>query len=804
MKLFKKFLPHLVALFVFSLAALAYFSPVLSGEKLFQSDIQQFIGMAKEINDFRADNQEEPFWTNSSFVGMPTYQLSSYYPFDIIKAIDGFLRFLPRPADYLFLYFLGFFIFLRSLKVEHKLAVLGSLAFGFSTYLIIILGVGHNAKAHAIAYMPMVFGGLIYLKNKSSIKGLIITTLGMALEINASHLQMTYYLLLMVLVFGLVWLVETIKSKEWKSFASSLTTMFIGVGLASGMNATSLLATQEYADFSTRGKSSLSINPDGSAKEQTGGLSYEYITEYSYGILESMDLMYSRFMGGGNSEPLGLDSESYQFLRPKIGVSSARGFVANAPTYWGSQPIVAAPAYVGGSLMFLFLIGALLVRGGTKKWLVASAILSLLLSFGKNLPILTNAFIDYVPLYNKFRAVSSIQVLLEIAVPALAVLGLKDFFSSEVGKEDKLKALKLGFGIMGGLSLLIYLFGSSIFAFSGANDAYFDSMIPGFSSALILDRQSMMRSDALQTLILVLIIASALWLYLQGKLKYLYVILILGVCWTYDLVSVDRRYVNEEDFKSAVQVDKPFNQTAADLEILKDDSYYRVANLSRNMLNDGSTSYFHHSIGGYHAAKPGRFQDLYDFYLSKNHMEVYNLLNTKYFILPQNDTQVVQLNPNANGNAWFIEKLANHVSADELILALGDTNTKEVALYENSDFSDREFTELSFEIDSTASIEMTSYSLNRLEYSSRNENSGFAVFSEAFYQPGWFAYIDDVPVEHYRVDYLLRGMDIPEGNHKIVFVFEPKVVQQGTLIIQVSLGLFIILIATVVYRKFRS
>lgn len=799
-----KFLKHLIPLAVFVLAALLYFSPVLKGEKLFQSDIQQFIGMAKEVNDFRAEQGEEPYWTNSSFVGMPTFQLSAYYPNDILKSIDGLLRFLPRPADYLFLYFLSFFLFLRALKVEHKLAILGSLAFGFSTYLIIILGVGHNAKAHAIAYMPAVLAGIIYLKDKQYLRGFLLTTLAMGLEINASHPQMTYYLLFTVLIFGLVWLIQTIKSKEWKSFYEPLIAMVVAVVLAVGMNANGLMATKEYADFSTRSASELTINPDGTAKQSTGGLSYDYITEYSYGWLESFDLIYSRFMGGGNSEPLGTDSASYEFLSSKIGGANARNFVANAPTYWGGQPIVAAPAYIGGSIFFLFLIGAFLIKGPLKNWLLASAIFSLLLSFGKNFAPLTEFFIDYIPFYDKFRAVSSIQVILELCIPTLAILGLKAFFSKDYSKEKKLDVLKKSLGILGGFSVLMAVLGPGLFNFVGGNDDYYNSMIPGFSDALMLDRKAMFRADAWKTVIYVLIIATTLYFYLKSKLSYLYTILIIGATWTYDLVSVDRRYVNDDDFVLARKVDKPFVRSEIDAQILADESYYRVANLSRNLLKDGATSYYHHSLGGYHAAKPKRFQDLYDFYLVRNHMEIYNLLNTKYFIIPGEAGEQVQMNPNANGNVWFVDKLVLLPSADDVITTLGEVNTKQIAVVQDSDFQPREIELIAFEQDSIAQIELTSYGLNKLVYQSKRSSPGFAVFSEAYYAPGWKVELDGKEVPHFRVDYMLRGMDIPAGGHEIVFRFEPPVIQQASFVVLISAGLFLVIFLAMIYRKFRS
>lgn len=458
----KKAVPYLIAIATFILISVAYFSPILEGKKIFQNDIKHFTGMAKEINDFRIENDAEPYWTNAAFGGMPTYNLSVLYPNDYVKKIDQFLRFLPRPADYLFLYFLGFFILLLVLKVEVKLAILGALAFGFSTYFIIILGVGHNSKAHAIAYMPMVLAGILLVLQRNYLWGFLLTAVTMSLEINASHPQMTYYLFFAVLILGIFYLIEAFKEKQLPSFFKSIAILIVAVVLAIGTNATSLLATKEYVAHSTRGKSELTINPDGSPKEASNGLSKEYITDYSYGILETFNLFIPRFMGGGNYENVGMDSHIYNFLKDKTEPRQAKEFSEFAPMYWGKQPGVEAPAYIGAVLVFLFVLGIFFVKGNLKKWLVGVVIFSILLSWGKNLNFLTDFFIDYVPMYNKFRAVSSIQVIAELAVPLLGILGLNEFFKNTNTAEIKLNALKNTFYITGSIALIFMLFGTPL------------------------------------------------------------------------------------------------------------------------------------------------------------------------------------------------------------------------------------------------------------------------------------------------------------------------------------------------------
>lgn len=789
-----RFIPYITAIITFIFIAVIYFSPVLEGKKIFQNDIKHFTGMAKEVNDFREENNAEPYWTNAAFSGMPTYNLSALYPNNYIKKIDKILRFLPRPADYLFLYFLNFFILLLVLKVDVKLAILGALAFGFSTYYIIILGVGHNAKAHAIAYMPLVLAGILMVLQHKYLWGFVLTAIAMALEINASHPQMTYYLLFSVLILGLVYIVEAIKDKQLPSFLISIGVLVVAVVLAVGINATSLLATQEYASHSTRGQSELTIDSDGTEKEATNGLSREYITTYSYGVPETFNLFIPRFMGGGNYENIGIDSNIYQFLKDKTAPKQAKQFVEFAPMYWGKQPIVEAPAYIGAIMIFLFVLGIFLVKGKLKKWLVAVVVFSILLSWGKNLNFLTNFFIDYVPLYNKFRAVSSIQVIAELVVPILGVLALHEFLSTKTAPEFKLNALKKTIYITGGLALVFVLFGSNLFAFESFRDGnYAEMMNGGLLEAIIADRKAIFFEDSLRTLILVVIVAGTLWLFLKEKLKKNVATLIVAGLILFDLVNVDRRYVNKDDFLSAKKIDKPFVASEIDKEILKDKSYYRVANYIGDLMNDGGTSYFHKSVGGYHAAKLGRYQDLYDYQISKNNMEVLNMLNTKYVMfMDGNQQETVQQNPDANGNAWFVNDIKIVDDANKEIAALDSLKTKTEAVIDGRSIISEDFTNY-YPIDSVATIELTSYKTNALEYKTYSKDYQFAVFSEIYYENGWNAYIDGELYPHYRVNYVLRGMEIPKGSHVVNFKFEPTVIQKGNTISLISYALLLII-----------
>ena len=681
MKNFNKVIPYIIAIAVFALASIIYFHPVLKGQKLNQSDITQFRGMVKDINDFRADKNTEPYWTGASFSGMPAYQVSAYYPNDFVRVLDKTLRFLPRPADYTFLYFLSFFVLMMALKINWRLAILGSLAFGFSTYLIIIFGAGHNAKAHAIAYMPLVLAGVLWVFQKRYILGFLVTGVAMALEIYTNHPQMTYYLGFCLLILGIVELVNAVKEKILPVFIKQSIVIIAAVLLGIGANSSRLMAMKEYGDYSTRGKSELTINPDGTKKEASKGLDKAYITEYSYAKLETFNLFIPRFMGGGTVEKLGDDSNFYKTIQKKAGRKVADDYSSQVLTYWGDQTIVEAPAYIGAVIFFLFFLGIFLVKGRLKQWLVAATVFSILMSWGRNFDFLTNFFIDYIPLYNKFRAVSSIQVIAELCVPILAILGLKEFFSSTISSGEKQEGLKKAVYVFGGLVIVGFLLAHGFSTFEGLRDSQYDQL-PGLIDSVIADRKSMLLMDSLRSLVLMLLSGGVLWMLLKDKLKQSVTIITLVIFVLFDLISVDKKYVNEDDFKSARKIEKPFTASSADKLILKDKAHFRVGNFTVNPMNDGSTSYFHNSIGGYHAAKLGRYQELFDFQIAKNNMQVLNMLNTKYFIVGNDKGEKqAQLNPDANGNAWFVDNVKVVNSANEEIRALDSLNTKRGSCY---------------------------------------------------------------------------------------------------------------------------
>ena len=798
MKKLNTFYPHLLAIIGFVLVSLIYFYPVLQRKQIFQSDIAQYTGMAKEQIDFRTATDTEPYWTNSAFGGMPTYQLGAKYPHDYIGALDDTLRFLPRPADYLLLYFLGFYGLLLVLKIDPLKAFFGAIAFGFSTYLIIILGVGHNSKAHAIGYMPLVIAGFIMVFQKKYVWGGLLTLFATALEINANHFQMTYYLLIFLLVLVGYFAFQFIKEKDFKGLGIAFGVLAIAGIFAIGANATNLLATTEYTKFSTRGKSELTFNSNGSKATENSALSRDYITEYSYGIAESFNLVAPRLFGGSNNETLGTDSSMYQFMISQgVPDSQAQDYVKGMPTYWGDQPIVAAPAYIGAVVFFLAFLALFIENRKIKYVFFGGAMFALVLSWGKNFPVLTNFFIDYIPLYDKFRAVSSIQVLLELCFPVLAIMGLQSFFQLDQNQQKKGLLYSTLFGL--GVLLILFLV-KGTFNFSASSDDYFiKNYGPAFVDALKSDRKTMYSADLLRSAFFILLVAGSLWLFIKNKLAQQTTIVVIGLVMIFDLFVVDKKYVSEKDFVSKREIEVPFQATPVDTQILQDSSNYRVFEINGN-LSSARASFFHKSIGGYHAAKPRRMQQLFDYQIAKNNLEPLNFLNVKYLIQTDKEGKEFPIaNPDANGNAWFVSQVKLVSTADEEMKALDQLDSKNVAVINSKEFA---INKSAFAKDSSAVITLDSYQPNHLKYTSINANEGLAVFSEMYYKNGWNAYIDGNKVEHLQANYVLRALLIPAGKHTVEFKFEPQVVQTGSTITLVSsIGILLLLIGGIYFER---
>ena len=781
---------HLTVIIFFIITAVLFFSPVLKGKKILQNDIVQYSGMSKELKDYRSNYEKETYWVNNAFSGMPTYQLGAKYPHNYIKKLDLLIRFLPRPADYLFLYFIGFYFLMLSLKIEYRLAVLGALSFGFSTYLIIIIGAGHNAKAHAISYMPFVLGSIIYVVRKKYIIGFILTAIFLGLQLTANHFQMTYYLMFIVIVMAIWFVVKCLKENDRVHLIKTIVVLFTSLVFSLLMNSSNILTTMEYSKESTRGNSSsLTINSDGSPKENfSKGLDREYITQWSYGVFESLNLFIPKIVGGGSSEKLDSNSSFYQLLR-KSGYSplESNQIVKNSPTYWGNQPFVEAPAYVGIAVFFLFVFSVFLYRGNHRSWLLASIILSLLLSFGKNFSFLTDLFINYFPVYDKFRAVSSIQVILELCIPVMAILGLSSLFSDKIVTKSKIRALNITGMIFLLILIVLYLI-KGFLPFSGISDQYMDETIV---KALIEDRKEIYVSQLLKSFIFISIIFSLIFLFIKEKLKKNYFIVSLAIIISTDLILFSKNYVNDENFVDAVNVENPYNLDEVYKSIIDDKSDYRVLDLTENSTKP---NYFFNSINGYHAAKLGRYNDVMDFYLNKNHLNTLSMLNTKYIIFNQEGEKQIFKNEFSSGSAWFVKENINVFDDDQEIKSLDTLNYKEISVSQS--FESKKY------YNNTSSIVVAEKKSDYIRYDVSSDDTGLIIFSEIFYPKGWKAYINDQEVTTERFNYILRGLEVPKGKHRLEFVFDPTIVKLSSNISLFStLGFVFIILVMILKRK---
>ena len=787
----RKSLIHLYTAIGFIAISLIFYSPLLDGKKLFQSDINQYEGMSREIQENRDNFSKEIYWIDNAFGGMPTFQLGAKYAYDILFPFHLLFRFIPRPAHTLFLYLLTMYILLMVLKIPWRIAVLGSIAFAFSTYLLIILQVGHNTKALAISYIPLVVAGLVLLRQNKILPGFLVSLIAISLQIRANHYQMTYYMLILLGVYFIVYLVDSYRKKDLKQYLKYIGFFALAGILSLGLNAPNILSTYDYSKYSTRSQSELTLNPDGTEKERTSGLDYDYITQYSYGVFESLNLVAPRIQGGASSEDLGEKSNLYNFLIDNnVPKPQADSFIKSVPTYWGNQPILEAPAYIGASVVFLFILALFVVKGPFKWWLLISFILSLLLSWGKNFPLLTNLFIDYFPFYNKFRAVSSIQIILEFAVPLLSVIGLHKFLA-----DTNLKNIKRSFAVYA-TPLLIILLTSSSLSFSGLYDDYYSN---GYGqeifNQILEERRNIFNQDVLRALIIGLVVFLTLrFSKLIGRnFTFITVFVIILI----DLFTINNRYIDKDLF-----LDKSTNTyqlSEIDNEILNDSLEYRVFNLS-NGISNASTSYFHNSINGYHAAKLRRFQEYYDYLSFHDNQKLFNSLNVKYLIgKDENNQDQLYQNPDAYGNAWGIDSIILVDSPDELLNKLKDTDLRRVGVVLNKSIP----TDISLKYNSSdlIKIEKIKNSSSHLTYKFESLSDQLIVFSEIYYPSGWEVYLDGLESNYFDINYLLRGMLIPKGEHTVEFYFSPKIVKTGINIRIITIIITFSLIAFLIYKE---
>lgn len=804
-------LPHLIAVVVFVVISFAYFYPVLEGKVLKANDSTVSQINSKEIQDYRAKYGKEPLWTNSIFSGMPAYLISTKYPGNLFKYADAFIRIFRMPVSVLFLSMLGFYILLLVFGLNPWLAITGSLAYGFSSFFFQVLAAGHNTQAIALAYMTPMIAGIYYAYKRDAIKGALLTAFFLALEIQANHPQITYYALLCLLVFGIVEFVYSVRNRSVLKFIRASAILIIPFVIAVGINFASLYTTYQYGKYSIRGKSDLVSNN----KNNTSGLDKDYITFWSYGVDETFNLLIPNYKGG-SSRPFDRNSETAKVLIQ----NNNADVLKQTQQYWGTQPGTDGPHYVGAIILFLFVLGLVLVKGPEKWWLLSATLLSLMLAWGKNFMFLSDIFIDYFPGYNKFRAVTMILVIAEFCIPLLGFLALRDIYNGSLARKEIIKGLKLATGITGGFILLVLV----IPGIAGSFISSYEGGLPGWlRTALIDDRKTLLKNDAFRSLVFVLLASGVLFAFQYDKIKKGQSILILTLLVILDLWTVDKRYLDADRFEIQSTYQKAFKPTVADSYILKDKSVFRVLNIYVSTFNDNSpTSYFFHSIGGYHGAKLQRYQELIDSSLINdlNHIRTVgtraktltefqsafdstyalNMLNAKYVIYNP-DAPPVE-NPRALGNAWFAVKPLMVNNANEELAAINHNDPSKVAVISNT-FSDQ-IKEPDYPVTNNDSIELISYKPDEVVYKYNASGERLAVFSEIYYPEGWKCYIDGKETRYFRTDFVLRGMVVPAGDHEIKFDFRPSSYIVGNKISLASSILLILMLAGYFVTKFIS
>lgn len=795
--IYKKFIPHLAALGIFLFLTAVYLKPVVfEGKRLSQHDVQMWQGMSKEILDWHDKTGHYPLWTNSMFSGMPAYQISMPTKGNLIEHVNNILWLgLPTPANVVFMLFVGFYLLLITLKFDWRLAMAGSFAYAFCTYNFIIIQAGHNSKIHAIALMPFVLAGILMTLRGNLFKGGVLTAIALSLEVFANHVQIAYYLAIGVLVLMISEAIFALKEKRFVQYIKAAVVIIFAAALAILPNTTVLWATYEYGKYSTRGASELS------EKKESTGLDKDYALGWSYGIGETMTLLIPNFNGGPSSSELSKKSALYKAMEDNGAGSQALQFIRNAPTYWGDQPSTSGPTYAGAIVIFFFVLGLFIVEGKNKWWLLGATLISIMLAWGRNFEAFSDLFFFYFPGYNMFRTVSMMLTLASLTMPLLAMLAIKKIIDAKDPWVYKKQILN-SFYIVGGLCTLFVLVPGIAGNFSSLADENFKKY-DWLINALREDRASMLRIDALRSLFFVAVAFGLLWFYLKGKLKQHVFFIALAAAFLVDGWIVNKRYLNDDYFVSQSKAKVPFEPSAADQEILRDTSYYRVMNTAVSTFNDASTSYFHKSIGGYHGAKLKRYQELIEMQISKGNMKMLDMLNMKYVIQQNKEGQVYAVpNPEALGNAWFVNGYRFVPNADSEMSALTGLNPRTTAIIDQR-FSEK-LKGFKINVDSSASIKLTSYAPDKLSYHSVSNSDQLAVFSDIYYPKGWNATIDGKPAEYVRANYVLRAMKIPSGSHEIIFEFSPTVYNDGERISFAGSALLLILGAVAVFISLRK
>ena len=839
----KKAIPHIIAIVSFLIITFAYLSPVFSGKDIFGGDTQSYVGMAHEANTYNATHDEQTLWTGSMFSGMPTYQICMKDDSSIISILDDTLRLLPGPVYKVFLYLVGFYILLIAFGLSPYLAIAGSIAFSFGSYNLIILVAGHNTKAIAIAYMaPIIASIYLGFKKEKPYLGATLLALFLGLGIYANHIQIIYYTLFIAIILGISEIVFAIKEKTIKKFLISFGFLCLGAVLAIGLNATRLLTTAEYSKYTMRGDSNgLTLIESGNKH----GLDIDYITAWSYGIDETITLLIPDFKGGSSATYLDADSHTAQKMGQLTGfrdtgkdLSStdkerlARTnnpknlaelmYIQPMPTYWGTQPFTSGPVYAGAIVCFLFIVGCIIVPNRQRYWLIAATILGVLLSWGHNFMPFTEFFVNYVPLYDKFRTVSMTLTISCLCMAILAFLAIKELMDENVDTKKKLKSLYIGAGITGGLCLIFALIPSLAGDFSASSDNSYGSTYSFLTQTLPLDRMEMLQADALRSLIFIALALALLFFYVKGKVKTIVASIALIVLCAADMIPVAHRYLNERSFVKKEVTNKPFSASDADKYILADKTEdFRVLNLTVDIFNSSAPSYFHKNVGGYSAVKLRRYQELIEVHLSKEirnftyslktistlaeaeeafkQTPVLNMLNTKYVIYAPQAMPIV--NPYKMGNAWLVDNVNLVNSADEEMLSLGLDSLANTVIVDKSTENapaDKKYNS------ANGKIELINYEPNVMTYKFSSAEDQLAVFSEIYYPDGWNAYINGEKATYFRANYLLRAMNLKAGDYTIEFRFEPKSYDIGKILSIICSILLTTALSSIIFVTFKK
>jgi hypothetical protein len=845
---FGRLRPHLLFVLGFFVLASLYFIPAFQGKELPMQDIRQSYASTIELREFKKQTGEFPLWTNALFSGMPAYMIAFDYPYTFVgRSVDFVLNLIPRPVNLLFVTMLSMYLLLLVIartkpdedgnaSARRWLAATGAVAYAFGTYLLLAVEAGHVSKVWAMAYAPGVLAGVILALRGRYLIGAAITAFFACMELNANHLQITYYLFLTIGIYVLMEAIALIRAGKTKQLGMGLAVLALAGGLGTASFSKRLLVLNQYQKETIRGRSELTGKTTAQANRSTAdttvaqtaptatsqdGLDKDYAFNWSYGKAEALNLLVPNLFGGGSGGGLDTDSEMYKALLGKgVDPAAALQFVQlGAPTYWGDQPGVGGPSYAGAVLLFLFVLGLTLSQNRIRWFLLAGALLMLAIAMGKNLLLINGPLFDYLPLFNKFRAVTMTMGLVPFFLAGGAVLGVLAIIDRNLTFEQIKRPLAISFGLTGGLALVLALLGSTFFSFTTASDVpmlaqYFGEQGANeMLRALVSDRQSMARADAFRSFVFIALAAGAIYLFVTKRVKPVVFFPVLLVLMIADLFMVDKRFLNNQNFIPKTQVNSAFEETPADASIRTDKSLsYRVWDQTGSFMNDNRTSFFHKSIGGYHAAKLRRYQELIEYAFPKNTLNILNMLNGKYAILqPQPDpnnpqqapTPMAQANPEALGNAWFVNTLILVPDADTEISWMQKLNPRDSVVVDKR-FSDQ-LKGLSVMDPTGASISLIKYIPDHLTYESNSPKEQLAVFSEVYYRgdTDWNAYVDGKKVPHMRANYVLRAMRVPAGKHTIEFKFEPPVVALGDTLDLIANGLLVLFIAGAIFLNSR-